>query len=135
MAAGVRIKKSALAKALRRNGGILAAAARDMGVARFSVIRCVERWPELRAIIEEAKEDLCDEAEVSIRELVRDRNVAATIFILKTLGKARGYAQRYEVTGADGGPVNVADLTKLTDDEVAAIAGRPLAGGGGTGTA
>jgi len=135
MAAHIKVRKSQLVKALRASGGIISVAARSMGITRETASRCVSKWPELRAVIEEANEVTVDEAIVGLRELIADRNVAAIIFTLKTLGKARGYAQRYEVTGADGGPVQTADVMALTNEELAAIVGRPPAGSGGTGTA
>lgn len=125
------VRKSALAKALRANYGIISAAARSIGCSRETASRCVSKWPELRAIIESVREEACDEAEVGLRELIAARNVAAIIFTLKTLGRTRGYTSRYEVTGADGGPVAVVDVTKLTDAELAAITGRAPTGSGG----
>ncbi len=42
---------------------------------------------------------------------------------------------RTEVTGKDGGPIRTVDVTKLTDEELAAIvAGSAATGGGGTRT-
>jgi hypothetical protein len=38
-------------------------------------------------------------------KLIKDGNVAATIFFLKTQGKRRGYIERQEVTGAEGAPI------------------------------
>jgi hypothetical protein len=38
-------------------------------------------------------------------KLIKEGNVAATIFYLKTQGKQRGYIERQEVTGADGAPI------------------------------
>ena len=46
-----------------------------------------------------------DFAESELMKLIKDGNVAATIFFLKTQGKARGYIERQEVTGADGAPI------------------------------
>ena len=38
---------------------------------------------------------------------MRKGNITAIIFTLKTIGKSRGYVERQEVTGADGGAVIV----------------------------
>jgi hypothetical protein len=35
-------------------------------------------------------------------DLVGNKDTAATIFLLKTKGKKRGYIERSEITGADG---------------------------------
>jgi len=44
-------------------------------------------------------------AESELMKLIKEGNVAATIFFLKTQGKKRGYVERQEVTGAEGAPI------------------------------
>jgi hypothetical protein len=47
--------------------------------------------------VEDINEYALDFAESKLYELIEDSNVAATIFYLKTKGKARGYIERSEV--------------------------------------
>jgi len=61
-------------------------------------------------------------------------SITAAIWIEKTRG-GRTDRVRTEVTGKDGGPIRTVDVTKLTDEELAAIvAGSAATGGGGTRT-
>jgi hypothetical protein len=50
---------------------------------------------------------LVDEAESQLLQQVRMGVLPAIIFVLKTLGKERGYVERTEVTGAGGGEIKV----------------------------
>ena len=46
-----------------------------------------------------------DEAVGQLHKLVRDGNLGATIFYLKTQAKGRGFTERIEQTGANGEPI------------------------------
>lgn len=56
---------------------------------------------------EEIREGLIDEAESALRTQIREGNIAAIIFFLKTQAKHRGYVEKQEVTHGgriDSGP-------------------------------
>ena len=42
-----------------------------------------------------------------LHKQIKDGSTAATIFLLKTKGKKRGYVERQEITGADGYPTEI----------------------------
>lgn len=48
-----------------------------------------------------------DYGESKLKELMDSGSPAAVIFFNKTFNKDRGYAERTEITGAEGGPINV----------------------------
>ena len=93
--------------AIRRNNGLLAAAARDLGIDRVTVYRYVKRYPTIAPALEDARETTLDFAEGQLMKAVKAGNVTAIMFLLKTVGKSRGYVDRQEVTGADGGPLSI----------------------------
>lgn len=93
--------------AIRRNNGLLAAAARDLGIDRVTVYRYVKRYPTIAQALEDARETNLDFAEGQLMKAVKAGNVTAIMFLLKTVGRSRGYVDRQEVTGADGGPVTI----------------------------
>lgn len=51
-----------------------------------------------------------DYAENKMWELIKNGNVAALLFYLKTKGKERGYAERRELTGSNGTPLQMGEV-------------------------
>ena len=94
-------------EALREKHGNLSAASRYLGCSRDTVSRYINTYPTVKAVADEERETLIDFAENQLFQQVKDGNITAIIFTLKTIGKSRGYVERQEVTGADGGAVVV----------------------------
>ena len=93
--------------AIRESKGILTVAARKLACSRSTLQRYVSNYPTVAQAVNDERESLLDLAEGSLFEQVRKGNITAIIFTLKTIGKHRGYVERQEVTGADGGAVIV----------------------------
>lgn len=94
-------------QAIKQKDGNITEVAEAFGVARSTIYRKIKKHESLKVVLEDARESLVDLAEGQLRREVRKGNITAIIFTLKTLGKSRGYVERQEVTGADGGPVIV----------------------------
>lgn len=67
----------------------------------------------MQAARAEGEELRLDIAESALDKAVEAGEAWAVCFFLKTRGKARGYTERHEVTGADDGPVRF--TIKLSD--------------------
>lgn len=104
-------------KALRAKLGNVTAAARELGYSRTQVYKKINASPALQEVLVEAREELVDIAESALRKEILDGNITAIIFALKTLGKSRGYVERQEVTGADGGALIVGLKIVLSENE------------------
>ena len=98
--------KEQLTELIRKHDGNLTAIARDADCVRQTVYAGIERYG-LSEVVDEVRETLVDVAEQSLHELVRARPPAAFFFDLKTQGKRRGYVERSEQTGIDGGPIRM----------------------------
>lgn len=109
--------------ALKATGGLVYLAARKLECEPSVIYRRRDKSPKVAAVLEAQRGELVDLAEVGLKKLVMDGNVTAMIWITKTLGKSRGYVERQEVTGADGGNIRVEAFDYGT--AVAAIAARP----------
>ena len=94
-------------EALREKHGNLSAASRYLNCSRDTIRRYIDLYPTVKAVADEERETLIDFAENQLFQQVKDGNITAIIFTLKTIGKSRGYVERQEVTGADGGAVIV----------------------------
>lgn len=110
-----------VAEALKRNGGIMSAAAAQLGVTRQTIYQWTLAQPQLRQVIAEARELTLDLAEGKLLQAIRNDNLTATIFFLKCHGKARGYVERQEHTGPGGGPINVVDLSSIPNEDLAVL--------------
>ena len=94
-------------EALREKHGNLSAAARFLGCSRNTISRYIDTYSTVQAVADEERETLIDFAENQLFKQVQDGNITAIIFTLKTIGKHRGYVERQEVTGANGGAIIV----------------------------
>jgi hypothetical protein len=76
---------------------------------REGVRKCIERHPDLQAIVHEERDGVIDVAEGALQRAVLNGEAWAVSFTLKTIGKTRGYVERVEqeITGKDGGPLEV----------------------------
>ncbi len=102
--ASPRCTAKQVSEALLKSDGNLTAAAAKLGVTRQAVYNYIKRY-ELQHVLDEAREKMVDEAVGQLHRLVRDGNLGATIFYLKTQAKNRNYSERIEQTGANGEPI------------------------------
>lgn len=94
-------------EALAEHKGNMAAVGRQFKVSRTAVWQFCDKRIELKEYQRELREGFVDEVENCLYKNATTGNVTAQIFILKTLGRDRGYVERQEVTGANGGAVEV----------------------------
>jgi len=114
MAGGTEItteaRKKAMLEALKVSFGIIAHAAQQVGINRTTHYLWIESDPEYKAAVADLKEYKKDFIESKLIKLINEGDTAATIFAAKTQLKDRGYVERSEITGADGGPVEMAAI-------------------------
>ena len=93
--------------AIRKSAGNVTYAAKALGVGRTALHARIAKSPELQRILQEERESLVDMAESALRAEVLDRNMTAIIWTLKASpeAKRRGWSERHELGGPDGGPV------------------------------
>ena len=108
-----------LEKAIQDKRGNLAAIGRQFGVTRQAVAKRVHGSAKLQKAWDEARETMLDNAETELYEQVVGGNTTALIFFLKTQGKSRGYIERQEFTGKDGGAVQIQfiDVIRPSEDD------------------
>lgn len=113
-----RISKGAIKEAVERYDGNVSAIARAFGVTRNTIYKyCRERYPDLWELIEDKREEWLDDIEAELVKKAKRGDTTAQIFFLKTQGKSRGYTERSEITGADGGPLSVSQIKIIEDEE------------------
>ena len=90
--------------ALRRTNGIQAQAARLLGCHRRTVANYIDRYVTVRQAYEEARDTFIDAAEAGLQQKVKGGDLTAIMFVLKTIGKHRGYTTKSELEHSGTGP-------------------------------
>ncbi len=76
--------------------GLMKPAADKLNVSRCTLYEWCKKDPELEAAKNAARDAVVDMAESKLFKKVKDGDLIATLFLLKTLGKDRGYVERQE---------------------------------------
>jgi hypothetical protein len=106
----VQRNKKALLEALEKSLGVVTTACKVVEVDRTTFYRYVNDDDGFKAAVKEIEDVALDFAESQLFKQIQGGEVSSTIFYLKTKGKHRGYVEKSqtELTGKDGGPVDVA---------------------------
>jgi hypothetical protein len=112
----VALKKAILEYLEAAAGATFTAAYRSAGVKRTLFYNWLRHDPEFRKAAEAAREDSHEEggdlAESAIMQMIREKNLTATIFYLKTKHKKRGYVEQHQLSNDPEHPFGVAELGK-----------------------
>jgi len=95
-------------KAIKDARGMVYVAARALNVSNDTLYRWKRTYPAIEAAIFEARGHFIDKCEHALEDAVDRGEGWAVCFALKCLGKDRGYVERVELVGKDGGPVTIA---------------------------
>lgn len=101
--------------AIRDLHGNLSAVAKQLGVCRQTLYVFIDRHPSVQAVVAESRETMLDNAESALYRAVLGGEAWAVCFFLKCQGKSRGYVERQEVTGADGGALALRITEEIVD--------------------
>lgn len=119
-----RIAPAVMADAMRRGGGIVAAAAEILKqdgrpISTDVIRRYLKKYPAVKAAQDEAVERNLDVAESKLLTAIKNGEDWAIKFYLETKGKSRGYCRRQEISGVAGQPVQVSiDARKWLNDQL-----------------
>jgi hypothetical protein len=104
--------------ALRKTKGMQTMAAKLLGCDISTMWRHVQRSPTVAQVLKEEHEKVTDMAELVLYQQIQEAAPWAVCFYLKTQGKGRGYIERQELTGADGGPIKTLSISlELSPEE------------------
>jgi hypothetical protein len=116
--------------ALRETKGMVYLAAKRLGCEAQTIYNYRDRYPAVRAEMEQQDGEVDDAAEMVLYKAIMAGEPWAVQFRLRTKGKGRGYVERVqqEVSGPDGGPIQTEhvekhDLSKLTSEQLRELRG------------
>lgn len=99
-----------IANALIEAKGFVSVAAKNLGCAPNTVRNYIKRYATCAQAVEDTREEMKDFAESKLFTEIKNGNITAIIFYLKTQAKDRGYVERTEQTGAGGEPTTTAPM-------------------------
>jgi len=102
-----RIPTRRIIDCLRETNGLISLAAKRVPCSPSTIRRRAAAVQSVQAVIDESRGELVDLGELALRRAVVNGEPWAVALVLKTLGKNRGYVERQEVTGADGGAIEM----------------------------
>ncbi len=82
--------------------GIVSQAADNLGIGRSTIYRYMED-EDFKKEVETIRDEMVDHVEHKLVTLIDKGDTAATIFFMKTRGRARGYQERQEFDHTTGG--------------------------------
>lgn len=94
--------KEMFLKALEKTLGIISAACKESGVKRETYYSWIKKDPDFKAKVDELYEYQVDFVEHQLFKKIKAGSERAILFYMKYKGRNRGYANRTELTGADG---------------------------------
>ena len=125
-----RYTQAQVIAALRETKGMVYLAAKRLGCEAQTIYNYRDRYPAVRAEMEQQDGEVDDAAEMKLYQAIIAGEPWAVQFRLRTKGKGRGYVERVqqEVSGPNGGPIQTEhtekhDLSKLTSDQLRELRG------------
>lgn len=91
-------------QALEETKGLVYLAAQRLRCDPSTIHNYLNRHPSLQATLDAQRGALLDTAEAKLWASIQKGESWGISLALKTIGKSRGYVERTEVTGKDGGP-------------------------------
>ena len=99
--------KKQLIGALEKTLEIVTTACKSVNIARSTFYDWYNGDSDFKKQVDGIENMAMDFVESKLYNLIKENNPAAIIFYAKTKMKDRGYVERQELTGKDGGPVKV----------------------------
>jgi hypothetical protein len=102
---GITDRQRQMLMALDKSLGVVTEAARMINMDPSTHHRWIKQNDAYKEAVMSVKDASLDFAETALFEKMKKGDTAAIIFYLKTQGKVRGYVERNELTGNEGGPI------------------------------
>ena len=99
------VKTELIIQALKETRGMVSLAAERVGCAPKTIYARIKDVAAVREVLDTERSKMVDIAEMKLYSAIMAGESWAIALVLKTIGKNRGYVERQELTGADGGPV------------------------------
>ena len=89
--------KKAILEALEKSLGVVTTACKKVSINRSTFYKYLKEDQEFAKQVKDIENIALDFAETQLHKQISEGNTTATIFLLKTKGKSRGYVERSEI--------------------------------------
>ena len=89
--------KKAMIQALEKPMGVVSTAATMAGINRSTHYEWLKTDSEYKQKVDDLENLMLDFAETNLHQQIQEGNTTATIFLLKTRGRKRGYIERQNI--------------------------------------
>ena len=89
--------KKAMIQALEKTMGVVSTAATMVGINRSTHYEWLKTDSEYKQKVDDLENLMLDFAETNLHQQIQEGNTTATIFLLKTRGRKRGYIERQNI--------------------------------------
>ena len=104
-------------EALQQAEGYVSQAASLLGCSSQTVYNYRDKFPAVAETWQAIREARHDFVESQLHEQIKQGNITAIIFYLKTQAKDRGYVERQELTGAGGSKLVIEYVNDWRDEQ------------------
>jgi len=91
-----KFKIEQVQNAILKANGLVSVAAKILNCDNQTIYNYIKEFPQLNDTLQEARNKTLDLAENKLFELINEKDKTAIIFFLKTIGRGRGYIERFE---------------------------------------
>lgn len=111
-------KKEQMLEFLRKTGGNVQKSADAVGIGRRTHYDWMDSDVNYKHAVEDIAESCLDNAEDVLQTAIKNGDMTATIFYLKTKGRKRGYSEKIEYEGKQQTEISIPKINvgKLPDD-------------------
>jgi hypothetical protein len=95
-------------EAIPGTGGIVTAIARKVGCTWDTAKKYIDTYATVQRAYQDECESILDLAEAKVISAIKNDDGQMIRYYLSTKGKRRGYSERHETSGPDGGPIGLA---------------------------
>jgi len=91
--------------AIKGSGGIVTTIANRLGSDWHTAKKLSQKWESTRQAYTDERETILDMSETTLLKSIKEGDTQSAKWMLSTLGRERGFKERVEIVGKDGGPV------------------------------
>jgi len=110
-----RFTADKLIEAISGTGGIITTIAQKLECDWHTAKTWIMKTPTAKQAWEDERNKIVDLAEQTVLKAMKEGDAGTARWVLGTLGKDRGWVERREVTGADGGAITLYSIVSPKD--------------------